>query len=128
MTEQEQIQYLANLYYTARTDEKFDVEEDYLLQEIAKEIGSGYLQTRKALDLAMEKGFKITLAVRWSEKIRALEDMLLVAMWDKKLHEMEKKVVLTQAKKAGIGKEQFELIRMEAKDRLKKMKEALNNR
>ena len=59
MTQNQQIQYLANVYYIARADENFQVEEDYLLQDIAKGIGAGYLETRKALDLSQTPDFKI---------------------------------------------------------------------
>jgi len=118
MTQNEQIQYLANIYYLARADEQFEVEEDYLLQEIAKDIGAGYLETRKALDLSMTSDFKIKFPARLSDRIKNLEDMLLVAYYDKKLHEMEKKIILTYAKHLDITKEQFETIREETKKRL----------
>jgi uncharacterized tellurite resistance protein B-like protein len=118
MTQNEQIQYLANIYYLARADEQFEVEEDYLLQEIAKDIGAGYLETRKALDMSMADGFKIKFPARLSDRIKNLEDMLLVAYYDKKLHEMEKKIILTYAKHLDITKEQFETIREETKKRL----------
>jgi len=120
MTQDEQIQYLANIYYLARADEQFEVEEDYLLQEIAKDIGAGYLETRKALDMSMADGFKIKFPARLSDRIKNLEDMLLVAYYDKKLHEMEKKIILTYAKHLDITKEQFETIQQEVKKRLKK--------
>ena len=118
MTQNEQIQYLANIYYLARADERFEVEEDYLLQEIAKDIGAGYLETRKALDMSMADGFKIKFPARLSDRIKNLEDMLLVAYYDKKLHEMEKKIILAYTKHLDITKEQFDTIREETKKRL----------
>jgi len=119
MTQQEQIQYLANLYYMAGADRNFQVDEDYILQDIAKGIGAGYLETRKALDLSLEKDFQIKLPKRYSEKFRCLEDMLFLAMSDNKLQQMEKQIILTYAKKLGVNKEQFDLIREETKQRLK---------
>ncbi len=123
MTQDEQIQYLANIYYLARADSNFQVEEDYLLQEIAKDIGAGYLETRKALDLSMADGFKIKFPTRLSERLRNLEDMLAVAYYDKKLHEMEKKIITAYAKHLDITKEQFDIIREETKKRLQKSTE-----
>jgi uncharacterized tellurite resistance protein B-like protein len=123
MTQNEQIQYLANIYYLARADAQFEVEEDYLLQDIAKGIGAGYLETRKALDMSMASDFKIKFPARLSERIRNLEDMLLVAYYNKKLHEMEKKIILTYAKHLDITKEQFETIQQEVKKRLQKSTE-----
>ncbi len=119
MTQDEQVQYLANIYYLARADENFEVEEDYLLQEIAKGIGAGYLETRKALDLSITDDFKIKFPARLSERLRNLEDMLLVAYYDKKLHEMEKKIITAYAKHIDITKQQFETIQREVKNRLK---------
>ena len=121
MTQQEQIQYLANLYYLAGADRNFEVEEDYILQDIAKGIGAGYLETRKALDRSLEKDFTVKLPERFSEKFRCLEDMLFVALSDKKLHQMEKQIILTYAKKLGINQEQFDIIREETKERLKEI-------
>jgi uncharacterized tellurite resistance protein B-like protein len=118
MTQDQQIQYLANVYYIARADENFEVEEDYLLQDIAKGIGAGYLETRKALDLSIAQDFKIKFPDRLSEQIANLEDMLLVAYYDKKLHHMEKEIIVNYAKHLGISKEQFETIREETKRRL----------
>ena len=121
MTQQEQIQYLANIYYLASADGNFEVEEDYILQEIAKGIGAGYLETRKALDLSGQKDFEVKLPRRLSEKIRNLEDMLLVALSDKKLHQMEKQIIVTYAKKVGIHQEQLDAVREDVKARLKEM-------
>lgn len=120
MTQNEQIQYLANIYYLARADNNFQVEEDYMLQDIAKAIGAGYLETRKALDLAMSSDFKLKVPARLSERIRNLEDMLTVAYYDKKLDEMEKKIISVYVKHLDITKEQFETIQQEVKKRLEK--------
>ena len=122
MTQEQQIQYLANVYYLARCDGNFEVEEDYLLQDIAKNIGAGYLETRKAMDLSMADDFKVSFPARFSERIRNLEDMILVAYYDRKLHEMEKKTIFSYLKQLGISKQQFGLIRDEVKQRLKEMK------
>ena len=119
MNQQEQIQYLANIYNLAAADGNFEVEEDYLLQEIAKGIGAGYLETRKALDLSQQKDFAVKLPHRYSEKLRCLEDMLFLALSDKKLQEMEKEIIITFAKQLGVNQEQMDLIRKETKDRLK---------
>lgn len=122
MTQQEQIQYLANLYFLASADKNFEVEEDYILQDIAKGIGAGYLETRKALDFSLEKDFQVKLPKRYSEKFRCLEDMLFLALSDKKCHQMEKEVILKYAKKLGISQEQLDLIREETKQRIAEMK------
>ena len=118
MTQDQQIQYLANIYYLARADKDFQVEEDYLLQDIAKGIGASYLETRKALDLSMADDFKIKLPAVFSDRIRNLEDMLMVAYYDKTLQEMEKKIITAYAKHLDITKEQFQTVQQEVKKRL----------
>jgi tellurite resistance protein len=122
MNQQEQIEYLANIYYLASADGNFEVDEDYILQDIAKGIGAGYLETRKALDLSQQKDFHLNLPKRYSEKLRCLEDMLLVALSDKKLHQMEKKIVVAFAKQLGVNQEQFDIIREETQERIKSIK------
>jgi len=122
MTQQEQIQYLANLYFLAGAGRSFEVEEDYILQDIAKGIGAGYLETRKALDFSGQKDFQIKLPTRYSEKFRCLEDMLFLAMSDNKLDQMEKEIILTYSKKLGINQQQFDQIRQETIQRLKETK------
>ena len=122
MTQQEQIQYLANLYFLAGADHNFEVEEDYILQDIAKGIGAGYLETRKALDFAGEKDFQIKLPTRYSETLRCLEDMLFLAMSDSKLDRMEKEIIVKYAKQLGINQQQLDQIRQETIQRLKEAK------
>jgi len=119
MTQQEQIQYLANLYFLAGADHNFEVEEDYILQEIAKGIGAGYLETRKALDFSGQKDFQIKLPTRYSEKFRCLEDMLFLVMSNNKLSQMEKDIIVTYSKKLGINQQQLDQIREETKQRVK---------
>ncbi len=122
MTQQEQIQYLANLYFLASADRNFEAEEDYILQDIAKGIGAGYLETRKALDFSGQKDFQIKLPMRYSEKFRCLEDMLFLAMSDNKLHTMEKEIIVNYSKKLGINQQQLDQIREETIQRLKAAK------
>ncbi|MCD4831253.1 MAG: TerB family tellurite resistance protein [Anaerohalosphaeraceae bacterium] len=118
MNQGEQIQYLANIFHLASTDGQLDVEEDSIIVKIAESIGGGYLESRKALDMSLENGFKIALPARFSDCIRCIEDMLLVSFCDKKLHEMEKAILSKYAKKLGISKEQFNAIRQQTKKRL----------
>ncbi|MFA6186873.1 MAG: hypothetical protein WC770_06670 [Phycisphaerae bacterium] len=122
MNNDEQIQYLANIYYLARCDGRFEVEEDYLLQEIARGIGAGYLETRKALDKAMADGFEVKFPSRFSDKIRNFEDMLLVAYYDNKLEQMEKKIIVSYTKRLEIEQKQIDIIKEETKQRLKDFK------
>jgi len=119
MTEQEQVQYLANIFHVARADGRVDVVEDSLAEQIANDIGAGYLQTRNALDLSAAKHFHVTFPKRLSERIRNLEDMLFLAYGDRELHGMEKKIIVDFAKQIGLNQKQGNIIQKEAKARLK---------
>lgn len=121
MDKAQQIQYLANIYFLARSDNNLDPKEDLVLEKIAKEIGGGYLETRKALDMSMSKDFKITLPERLSDQIRSIEDMLLVALCDNRLEDLEKRIVTQFAKEVDITKEQFKMIKQTAAGRVKKL-------
>ena len=118
MTEEEQIQYLANIFHVSRADGRVEVIEDSVAEDMAKGIGCGYLETRKALDLSAEKDFSVTFPARLSERIRNLEDMLLLAYCDQDLHHLERKIIIDFAKQIDITQKQINIIRKEAKDRL----------
>jgi len=118
MTEDEQIQYLANVYHVARADGRVDGVEDTRAEQIANGIGAGYLETRKALDLSAEKDFTPTLPARLSDRIRNLEDMLFLACCDQNLHDQEIKAMVAFAKQIGVSQDQLNLARKEAKARL----------
>jgi len=119
MTQQEQIQYLANIYYAVRANGRVDGVEDSYVEEAAQGIGAGYLETRKALDLAAEKDFRMVLPLRLSDRIRNLEDIIAVCYRDGTFCQQEKDAALLFARQVGVTQEQLNAIRAEAKERLK---------
>jgi len=66
----------------------------------------------------MTDDFKIKFPTCLSDRIKNLEDMLMVAYYDKTLQEMEKKIITSYAKHLDITKEQFQTIQQEVKKRL----------
>ena len=120
MDNEEQIQYLANIYHLVRADGQIDRLEEKLIDEIAKGVKAGYFEAIKARDMSEKEDFLIKYPDRWSDRIRCIEDMLLVAYSDKKLHALEKKVLLEYARQLGISQKQFDIIKKETKARLKK--------
>jgi len=122
MTEQEQIQYLANIYHLAQVDGQVDRIEDKLLDEMAKGIGAGYFEIVKAKALTEKEDFSIQYPSRLSDQIRNLEDMLLLAYSDQKLHHLEKKIILEYADNLGLTKKQSALVQQQAQSRLKTLK------
>ena len=122
MDNEAKIQYLANIYYLVRADGQVGASEEDVMEAVAEGMGVGYLETRKALDKSMEKGFAVGYPKRWSDRIRNLEDMLLVAYADYKLSSVEKGVLGEFAHKLGISQKQFDLIKEETKERFREMK------
>ena len=119
MTKDEQIHYLANIFYVARADGRVSTLEDSMVEELSKGINAGYLETRNALDLSMAKDFTFTFPKRFSDRIRNLEDMLCVAYCESGLDDMEKKVIVDYAKQIGVTQKEIDIIREETKARLK---------
>jgi uncharacterized tellurite resistance protein B-like protein len=115
----EQIQYLANVYHIARADGRVEPVEDHLAEIIARGIGAGYLETRKALDLSFEKGFTPKLPQRLSDRIRCLEDMLAIARRDNELTLEEKRPILDFARQVGITQSQLNQIQKQTRSRQK---------
>ena len=122
MDNEAKIQYLANIYHLVRADGQVKTTEEDVMETVAKGIGVGYLETRKALDLSMEKDFATVNPKRWSDRIRNVEDMLLVAYADHKLSSTEKQVLGEFANKLGISQKQFDMIKEETKGRFREMK------
>ncbi|MCP4710737.1 MAG: hypothetical protein GY869_19095 [Planctomycetes bacterium] len=122
MDNEAKIQYLANIYHLVRSDGRVGTREEDVMEAVAQGIGVGYLETRKALDLSMEKDFVTVNPKRWSDRIRNVEDMLLVAYADGKLSSVEKQVLVGFANKLGISQKQFGIIKEETKDRFREMR------
>lgn len=121
MNQQQQIQYLANIYFLARSDKDFNANEDSLLIQIAESIGGGYLETRKALDISMEADFKIKLPKLAEDRISNLENLMVIAFSDSKLHKMEKNIIMSFAKALNIDKKQLAEIKKRAIGKVKTM-------
>ena len=122
MTQEEKIQYMANLFHFAQVDGKQDAIEEKLIDGMAKGISAGYFETIKGKDLASQAGFTIQYPSRFSERVRNIEDMLLLAHSDRKLHELEKTILLDYAESLHLTQKQSDLIREETKAELAKVK------
>lgn len=118
MTEEEQIEYLANLFYVARLDGRVDSNEDALAEEMARGIRAGYLETRKAVDLSATSDYAIGIPNRFSDCVRNLEDMIHMAYLSDGLDADEKKIIIEFARNIGVTQTQLERIRKETKKRL----------
>ena len=57
MNKEEQVQYLANVFYIVLADGNTDKNEEKAFERIAQAIGAGYFERRNAQDLAKQDGF-----------------------------------------------------------------------
>ena len=117
MNKQEQVRYLANIYYLLIADGGVDRIEEDVFEEIRRDVGAGYFEKQEAMELARKDGYQVRLVGRWSDRVRNLEDMLFSAYCNGALDVAEKKVVQQCAGQLGIDQRQFAVIQEETKRR-----------
>ncbi|MCA9101179.1 MAG: hypothetical protein KDA63_08520 [Planctomycetales bacterium] len=121
MERQDQVSYLANIYRIVLVDGQSDRREEKAFDVIAREMGAGYFEVKEAKELAAADQYDFRPVSRWSDQIRNLEDMLLVAHLNGAIHPEEKSLVLAAAGEAGINNRQFDVIKAEVKQRSDKL-------
>ena len=117
MDKQQAVDYLVNIYAVLASDGDVERSESRVFEVIAKEIGAGFFERKKAIEAYEESKATATLSGRWSDKVRNLEDMLFAAYCNGELAPDEKAIVVAQARVLGIEKEQLTVIKSEAKQR-----------
>ncbi|MBB76021.1 MAG: hypothetical protein CMJ75_16055 [Planctomycetaceae bacterium] len=117
MDKQQTVDYLVNIYAVIAADGEVERSETRVFEVIAREIGAGFFERKKAIEAYKESQATATLTGRWSEKVRNLEDMLFAAYCSGSLAPDEKEIIVTQARVLGIEKEQLTVIKTEAKQR-----------
>ena len=117
MDKQQAVDYLVNIYAVLASDGDVERSESRVFEVIAKEIGAGFFERKKAIEAYEETKATATLSGRWSDKVRNLEDMLFAAYCNGALAPDEKAIVVAQARVLGIEKEQLAVIKTEAKQR-----------
>ena len=117
MDKQQAVDYLVNIYAVLASDGDVERSESRVFEVIAKEIGAGFFERKKAIEAYEETKATATLSGRWSDKVRNLEDMLFAAYCNGALAPDEKGIVVAQARVLGIEKEQLTVIKTEAKQR-----------
>ncbi len=117
MKREESVSYLANIYYLVSSDGSVDRIEERVFEQIAREIDAGYLERKRAKEMIGSSELPTQLPVRWSQRIRNLEDMLFAAYCNGVVDPAEKTVILEYAKQLGINQQQLQVIKQEAKQR-----------
>ena len=122
MNRQEQVRYLANVYCVLKADGNVQRVEEQAFEVIARDIGAGYFERRRAVELAQPKDYSLQLVGRWSDRIRNLEDMLYAAFCNGIVQKVETGPIKGFAARLGITQEQLDLIKRETKSRYKQSK------
>ena len=117
MNKEQTVDYLVNIYAVLDADGDVERSETKVFEIIAKEIGAGFFERKKAIEAFEGTKQTVPLTGRWSEKVRNLEDMLFAAYCNGALAPDEKEIIVAQARVLGIEKEQLTVIKSEAKQR-----------
>lgn len=115
MDKQQTVDYLVNIYAVLASDGEVERSEVKVYETVAKEIGAGFFERKRAMEAYEGSKTTVTLTGRWSEKVRNLEDMLFAAYCNGALAPDEKEIIVAQARVLGIEKEQLAVIKTEAK-------------
>lgn len=119
MTNEDKVLYLANVALISAVDGEVNPLEANAIENIRQEIGATEDNLRQALTAVAQGDHQLTPIGRYSERIRNLEDMIVVAIVDGGFTKAEKPEVLSFAKSLKITQEQISEILNESKTRIK---------
>ena len=115
MSNSDQITYIANVFAIAQADSKVTEKEQSAIALVCQKNGLSEGDAQAATHLVQAGDYSITPVGRFSNTIRNLEDMLLVAMIDGDLANEEKKAMLAFAKAVKLSQGQINTIVAETK-------------
>ena len=119
MIEQERVSYLCNVARVAGADGEISPEEGQAIERVREEIGASREEMAEALRAVGQEERETVPVGRFSDKIRNLEDMVLVSVCDGRFSGSEKPEILSFAKEVGVSQAQLNEILAEARKRLK---------
>jgi hypothetical protein len=118
MSDAEILQYLANILLIVGADDKVVRPEGRAMEGVLREVGAGVRDLDQAAEFIHQGNRRVTPTGRLSDKVRNLEDMVLVALSDGELPDSEKKLILEFVQAIGLGKAHLTQIVAEARKRL----------
>ncbi|MBM4320475.1 MAG: hypothetical protein FJ125_11070, partial [Deltaproteobacteria bacterium] len=119
MRRAERIGYLSNLLLLMRQDGEIAPEELALIGEVRQELGISSEEQDEAEHLVEAGRAAWSLASRFSDCIRNLEDLVQLSLVDYTIQAREKEVVVEMARRVGVTQPQLDRIAREAQQRLK---------
>ncbi len=121
MSDSHQIIYIANVIALAQADGKVTGEEQSAIAYVCQKNGLSEADVQAATRLVQAGDYNIAPVGRFSDTIRNLEDMLLVALIDGDLADKEKKAMLAFAKAVKLSQEQINVIVSETRKFVREM-------
>jgi len=118
MTGEETIRYLANVALIAAADGSLKALEAQAIEQVREELGASKKELHEALQKVAKGDYAVEAVGRYSEKIKNLEDMILVALADRNLSPAERPEILSFARKLHLNQEQLRILLSETKQRL----------
>ncbi|TAF66919.1 MAG: hypothetical protein EAZ55_04420 [Cytophagales bacterium] len=109
-TQEKKMAYFQNLYAMAMADEHFSITEEFLLKEMAHNIGLDYEEAIQ--HLSKQYDLTVVPSASYDERVEQLEDMILLLMADRRIYKKEMDLCVDFAQKNGFTKEElYEIIK-----------------
>jgi len=106
MTDTEKLIYLSNLVIVARCDGETATSEVEVVTRACAEIGASNWTLQQALNQFGDPLPSLRALVRFSDRVRNLEDMIAICIADSELSPQEKKVIAKVAIDIGLSQDQ----------------------
>ncbi len=105
---QKALDYFKNLYLTAMADRRLAYEETSFLVQVAQQMG---ISTHEASEIMFNSSSKeLIIPDTDPEKLSQLEDIVMMMMIDKKIHEREYQLCIQFAEKIGLSQHDLDRI------------------
>lgn len=118
MIREERVSYLGNVAQVAGEDGEISEEEGRAIERVRKEIGASREELAEALRDVGQGEHETVPVGRFSDRVRNLEDLVLVSLCDGLFSGTEKPEVLSFARQVGVSQVQLNEILAEARKRL----------
>ncbi|WP_341325628.1 zinc-ribbon domain-containing protein [Methylotuvimicrobium sp. KM2] len=115
MSNEQQVDYLANVIGLARADGKITRQETEAIELVQKAIGARKTELNRAYKNAESDAFIPRVVGSWSDQIKNLEHIIYIALIDGAIEGDEKQYVINFAKQVKISQDQLTLIIKDAK-------------
>ncbi len=119
MTNEEIVQYIANIASIAAADGKLGPLEAKAFEIIRQEIGATEYDIHQALTAIAQDNYQLSPVGRFSDRVRNIEDMIFISFVDGDFAKSEKSEVLSFAKSIKVTQDQLTQILSESKRRVK---------